>query len=78
MKIIRIWWREDGDAPCVLQGGKDAPGPGAVYDVEGVRTRAEAVARVQAYRLGQPDRRVDPGGWLRWAEASDTVTRIEE
>lgn len=75
-KVIRVWWRTDGEPPCVLQRDR-WPADGLVYDVTGAKSRAEAEALVRAFRRDEPDRRADPQGWLAWADAQDRVEAVE-
>lgn len=75
-KSIRIWWREDGEPPCVLQADKLPRGPGRAYDVVGARSRREAEAAVRRFLAPEPDRRTDKAEWLAWDEARDRVSEV--
>lgn len=75
-RVIRVWIREDGEPPCVLQADKLPRGPGRAYDVTGARSRADAVAAVADFLQPEPDRRADRDAWNRWDVAQDSVSEV--
>lgn len=77
-KVIRVWWRTDGEPPCVLQRDKwPRTGGGDVYDVTGAKGRTDAEGLVRRFRQGEPDRRADPQGYLAWLDACDSVKPVD-
>lgn len=55
MKRIRLWDMGDGRLPKVLAADRPAPEAGAVYVVEGARSRREAAQALAAYKARTPE-----------------------
>lgn len=75
-KVVRLWIRQDGEAPkAVASDASAAPGPGVLVDVEAKSADAARALYAMTQRP-EPREQDDPQGWLEWRAAKRAVREV--